>query len=260
MSPVSVLRGLVLEPSPGFVDRTLTAVGLVDDYAVLDGPAGRWHVSWGPRGVSLVVATEDPAEFARVHAGRVGRPLRAAAGLPVALERALRTQRVPKGLRVELSRLSSFEQAVLAKAREIPRGEIRPYAWVAREIGRPAAVRAVGTALGRNPVPVLIPCHRVVRADGRIGEYVFGSAAKRALLQHEGVDTEELARLAATGVRYLGSDTTAVFCLPSCRDARRIGAAHRVAFRDERAARAARYRPCRHCRPVADSAPPRLTG
>ena len=53
---------------------------------------------------------------------------------------------------------------MLAKAQEIPPGQVRPYAWVAGELGQPAAVRAVGMALGRNPVPVLIPCHRVVAA------------------------------------------------------------------------------------------------
>jgi O-6-methylguanine DNA methyltransferase len=54
---------------------------------------------------------------------------------------------------------------------EIPPGEVRPYSWIAREIGRPGAVRATGSALAKNPVPLLIPCHRVVRSDGRIGKY-----------------------------------------------------------------------------------------
>ena len=61
---------------------------------------------------------------------------------------------------------SPFEQDVWRKALEIPRGEVRPYGWVAAEIGRPRAVRAVGTALGHNPVPLIVPCHRVVRTDG----------------------------------------------------------------------------------------------
>ena len=52
------------------------------------------------------------------------------------------------------------------KALEIPRGEVRPYGWIAAEIGRPKAVRAVGTALGHNPIPLIVPCHRVVRSDG----------------------------------------------------------------------------------------------
>ena len=66
---------------------------------------------------------------------------------------------------------NEFERAVLEKALEIPRGEVRPYSWIASEIGRPKAVRAVGSALAHNPVPLVMPCHRVVRADGMIGQY-----------------------------------------------------------------------------------------
>ena len=74
---------------------------------------------------------------------------------------------------------------VLGATSTIPRGQTRPYGWIAAEIGRPKAVRAVGTAVGRNPVPLLIPCHRVVRSDGSPGEYVFGPDAKQALLARE---------------------------------------------------------------------------
>jgi len=86
---------------------------------------------------------------------------------------------------VDLSELSEFQRAVLAAAREIPFGEVRPYQWVAELIGRPRAVRAVGTALGDNPVPILIPCHRVVRSDGSLGGYLFGLSVKDRLLALE---------------------------------------------------------------------------
>ena len=66
------------------------------------------------------------------------------------------------------------------KALEIPRGEVRPYGWIAAEIGRPKAVRAVGTALGHNPVPLIVPCHRVVRSDGMIGQYSLGGPQQQA--------------------------------------------------------------------------------
>ena len=106
---------------------------------------------------------------------------------------------------------------------EIPRGEVRPYAWVAAELGRPLAVRAVGNAVARNPIPFVIPCHRVVRSDGRIGNYgAGGPMAKRAVLESEGMDTDEMERLPAKGVRFIGSDTTHIYCYPSCRNARRI--------------------------------------
>ena len=79
---------------------------------------------------------------------------------------------------LDLSGLSEFERNVLAATRTIPAGETRPYGWVAREAGRPRAVRAVASVLARNPVPLLVPCHRVVRADGAVGRYLFGAEHK----------------------------------------------------------------------------------
>ena len=84
---------------------------------------------------------------------------------------------------------TDFERDVWQKALEIPRGEVRPYGWIAAEIGRPKAVRAVGTALGHNPVPLIVPCHRVVRSDGTIGQYSLGGPEnKRTILEAEGLD------------------------------------------------------------------------
>ena len=138
------------------------------------------------------------------------------------------------------------------KALEIPRGEVRPYGWIAVEIGRPKAVRAVGTALGHNPVPLIVPCHRVVRSDGLIGQYSLGGPEnKRTILAGEGADPDGLEALARAGVRFFGSDTTRIYCMPTCRDARRTTERHLVHFPSAKAASAAGYRPCRHCRPVA---------
>src|SRR5438270_63301 len=101
------------------------------------------------------------------------------------------------GTRFDLRSVTEFERAVLLKAREIPRGEVRTYAWIAAQIGHPSAVRAVGSALRKNPVPVLIPCHRVVRSDGHIGGYALGgNAAKVRILAAEGLQQEEIQRLA----------------------------------------------------------------
>ena len=121
-----------------------------------------------------------------------------------------------------------------------------------REIGRPKAVRAVGSALGHNPVPVVIPCHRVVRSDGTIGQYALGAPMKRELLDGEGVDVEGIEALAATGIRFVGSDTTRIFCVPTCHDARRVTERHEVTFRNANEARAKGYRPCWHCRPAEE--------
>ena len=134
---------------------------------------------------------------------------------------------------------------------EILPGEVRPYSWVAKEIGKPNAVRAVGTALARNPVPIVLPCHRVVRTDGELGNYYYGTDVKRAVLAAEGMDMELMDDRVARGIRLVGSDTTLIFCHPTCRDARRITERHLVEFRDESDARGTGYRPCQHCRPAA---------
>ncbi|MDQ3947435.1 MAG: MGMT family protein [Actinomycetota bacterium] len=160
----------------------------MDEFVAVDGPAGRLFAAWNRRGVSFVTLTEDVSVFAERFADHFSRPLRAASRPPVALVRALETGEVPPSLRLDLNHLRPFPRAVLEATRRIPYGEVRTYAWVATEAGNPAAVRAAGTALGRNPVPFLVPCHRVIRSDGTVGHYGFGTDRKRALLTAEGVD------------------------------------------------------------------------
>ena len=161
--------------------------------------------------------------------------------------------------RVSLARMSSFQRLVLEKVDEIKRGSVRSYQWVAREVGHPRAARAVGMALGQNPVPVLVPCHRVVRADGSLGGYSLGTPLKASLgtplkarlLELEGLTGADVAH--SLTVLY-GRRTTGIFCFPTCAYAR--GHARRphpenvVPFRSAREAWAAGYRPCLVCRPA----------
>src|SRR5262249_24954688 len=120
-----------------------------------------------------------------------------------------------------------------------------------REIGRPGAVRAVGTALGHNPVPILIPCHRVIRSDGSIGEYSLGGPeAKRRILAAETVDAQALEQFARAGVRFNARVATHIYRSPTCRHARRTTPGHLVRFRSLAEAEAAGYRPCKVCRPA----------
>jgi methylated-DNA-[protein]-cysteine S-methyltransferase len=88
---------------------------------------------------------------------------------------------------VDLSSRSPFHQEVLRATARIPRGEVRTYGELAEIVGRPRAARAVGTAMARNPVPLLVPCHRVVPSSGGVGNYGFGSDLKGKLLADEGV-------------------------------------------------------------------------
>lgn len=82
-----------------------------------------------------------------------------------------------------------FSQAVWKACAEIPKGQVRTYGWIARRIGKPKSARAVGMALGKNPFAPVVPCHRVVGADGRLTGYSGpgGVAQKRRLLRAEGV-------------------------------------------------------------------------
>jgi O-6-methylguanine DNA methyltransferase len=235
--------------------EALVELGLADHYAEAPSPLGPIFVAWNGRGVSWVGTASDatsPEDAIRAHTGR---PISRADALPEGLARAIE-HRLAGDRRVtialDLRGSTSFEAAVWRKALEIPRGEVRPYGWVAAEIGRPKAVRAVGTALAHNPVPLVVPCHRVVRSDGTIGQYSLGGPDnKRRILAAEGLDTISLEAEAHAGIRFIGSDTTHIVCHPTCRDARRVTPRHRVPFGSLAAARAAGYRPCRHCRPVS---------
>lgn len=82
--------------------------------------------------------------------------------------------------------LTSFQRKVYTMVKEIPLGKTRSYAWVAREVGSPRAMRAVGTALKKNPFTLIVPCHRVVRSDGSPGDYDLGKDLKIKLLEIEG--------------------------------------------------------------------------
>ena len=253
------LAGLAAEAPAGLLDQ------VVARWVRVPGPIGDLSVAFTDRGIAYVRmsglqpadlaaasaeagASAEAADFADSFRRRFARPLLPADRPPAGLLPALRSGKTT-GLRFDLRGLTEFQADVLRAARTIPKGQIRPYAWIARQIGRPKAVRAVGSALAHNPVPVLIPCHRVTRSDGSGGEYVFGPSAKERLLRAENVDLAEIRSLARQDVFYIGSDTTGIVCFPTCHHARRITSAHRHGFRGIPEAEAAGYRPCQACRP-----------
>ena len=81
--------------------------------------------------------------------------------------------------------LTLFQKKVYTVVKQIPRGEVRTYTWVAQKIKSPGATRAVGTALRKNPFTIIVPCHRVVRSDGTAGGYALGADLKAKLLEIE---------------------------------------------------------------------------
>jgi O-6-methylguanine DNA methyltransferase len=184
---VAGLEALRTPAPPSVAHGALLRTGVADGFGHADSPIGRVAVAFGLRGVSAVILARgdeeaDAAELARVAA----RAVLPAARLPDEIVRAIAGERAR--VRVNLSAVGAFDASVLAATRRIARGEVRPYAWVAARIGNPRAVRAVGSALGRNPVPLIIPCHRVVRSDGSLGHYGLGDERKRTLLAAEGVE------------------------------------------------------------------------
>lgn len=251
LAALSVRAPVTLRPD------VLVEIGLLDRYARMDSPLGPLTVAWNGLGVSLVDSAADDATFEARHAATTGRSSEAAARLPDALAALLRRRldgdrrvRIPLDLRGH----SAFEQEVWRKALDIPRGEVRPYGWIAAEIGRPRAVRAVGTALGHNPVPLIVPCHRVVRSDGTIGQYSLGGPHnKRTILAAEGLDPDAMEAAAARGERLIGCVSTHIVCWPSCRTGKRMLARNRRPFRNLAEAAAHGYRPCKVCRPVDGS-------
>jgi O-6-methylguanine DNA methyltransferase len=186
-----------------------------------------------PRGVSLIRAErlEKPATAA---ARRLTERAREELGEYFEGKRAFFS--VP----VDLSASPDFQKKVLTAASHIPFGEVRPYAWVAQRIGHPRAVRAVGTALGRNPVPFIVPCHRVLQTGGGLGGYLFGTDVKSRLLSLE----------RHTPV-YEGCTSTRIVCRVGCVHGRHMRPDRRVVFASVADARSIGYRPCKVCRPQA---------
>jgi methylated-DNA-[protein]-cysteine S-methyltransferase len=100
----------------------------------------------------------------------------------------LRGKTVEFSDQLDLSAGTEFQRQVWSSCRSIPYGQTRSYGWIAKQIGKPGASRAVGNALGKNPVPIIIPCHRVLAAGGAIGGFSGGLATKRKLLALEGIE------------------------------------------------------------------------
>lgn len=177
----------------GVSEGVALGTGLADGFDLYESALGNVVVTFNPRGVSSVdLASEGFAErFADRFERRLFRaeaPSQWRRFIPEALE-AGRPGTVP----VDLRSVTAFQADVLHETARIPKGEVRPYSWLARRIERPRAVRATGSALARNPIPLIIPCHRVVRSDGQIGRYSLGDAHNKVvLLEREGVDLEAL--------------------------------------------------------------------
>jgi methylated-DNA-[protein]-cysteine S-methyltransferase len=181
--------GAVAESRRRVADWFAGAAPLIE-WDVIDSPLGPLFLAASNRGLCSV-------DFGLSEAGFLAEldPLACTERSPAALAPIARQLRdYFEGTRsefevaVDLSRLTPFQVSVLQAVRTIPAGTVWTYGQMARAIGKPQASRAVGQALGRNPVPVVVPCHRVIASDGSLGGYSGGGGlvSKRLLLNLEG--------------------------------------------------------------------------
>jgi len=173
------------------LESDAAADGLLDvAYRTVDSPVGTLLLAATNVGlVRVAYDIEDhDAVLARLARSVSPRVLRAPARLDTVahqLDEYFGKRRTTFEVPVDLRLAEGFRRSVVEHLREIDYGARESYAEVAAAVGSPRAVRAVGTACAHNPLPVVIPCHRVVRSDGSTGEYVGGAAAKSALLTLE---------------------------------------------------------------------------
>jgi methylated-DNA-[protein]-cysteine S-methyltransferase len=188
-------------PPPGFdagrlvggLARRAGAVGLLDvAYATLDSPLGKLLVAVTPRGLVRLAYEDEAVEDAVLAelAGRVSPRVLRAPERTDAVRRELdayfagerRTFATP----VDWSLVRGFAAGVLQATARVPFGSVTTYREVAEAAGSPRAYRAAGNALGSNPIPIVVPCHRVLHAGGGLGGYTGGLDRKRYLLRLEG--------------------------------------------------------------------------
>lgn len=194
-------RGLIVElqralsmPDAALHDRLVARAGhagLLDvAYRTVASAVGELLLAATPLGlVRIAFEREDhDAVLTRLAADVSPRILRDPRRLDAAarqLEQYFAGRRRRFALPIDLQLAGGFRRTVLTHLQDIPYGTTASYGTVAAAAGKPAAVRAVGSACSHNPLPVVVPCHRVVRSDGTLGQYLGGPAAKRTLLSME---------------------------------------------------------------------------
>ena len=143
---------------------------------------------------------------------------------------------------------SPFQQKVLRKLQEIPRGAVVSYQALGAAAGAPKGARAVGNAMHNNPVPIYVPCHRVIASDGGLGGYGGGAFRKLQLLRSEGFGLGN-ADVKLPDSAVWGHRETKIYCRKNCRTAARVDRSRILIFAGLDEARHAGLRPCKICRP-----------
>ncbi len=236
-----------LEPNMRFIRRREAAVGIADSpfgpLLIAVGPNGLLMVRYlsvqnAPQGIAILRLKFDPVEDERI-VGQVGDQIR----------RFIAGERDALDYRTDLSLVGGdFQRRALERLADVPFGAIITYHALAATIGAPNGQRAVGNAMASNPIPIYVPCHRVVRSDGVIGHYGGGTRCKVELLRTEGFAIDQSLRIPAQAV--CGHRVTHIFCRPDCSAARRTDPAKTLIFAGSEAARQAGMRACKLCHPT----------
>jgi methylated-DNA-[protein]-cysteine S-methyltransferase len=165
------------------------AAGLIDAaYDLTDTPVGTLLVATTDRGLCQISFDPDQGldELSRVIGRRVLRVPRRLEFVRRELDEYFEGRRTAFGLDVDITRVPDFQQLVLRELSHVPYGEVTTYGALASRVGKPRAARAVGGAMNRNPIPIVLPCHRVIGQSGSLVGYGGGLDRKRALLRLEG--------------------------------------------------------------------------
>ena len=158
------------------------------NYTCFQSPFGWVSVARSERGIVRVIfgaSTEAEADSLLLNGMKATKSHSGLSKAVDLLTRYFSGEAISFGLDLDLAAGTEFQTAVWEITRQIPYGEARSYGWIAQEIGKPKAVRAVGRAMGANLLPIIIPCHRVIRSDGGLGGYSGGLRWKRQLLELE---------------------------------------------------------------------------
>ena len=159
-------------------------------YRVIDSPLGPLWIAVGPKGVLAIHYGAAPshgelARIVRIYGPGVLPDPRKADPVARELDQYFSGKRKTFDVAVDLSTLTAFQRGILVATARVRFGEVSTYAKVAAKAGSLRASRAAGQALGSNPVPIVVPCHRILASDGSLGGYAGGLDAKRVLLQLE---------------------------------------------------------------------------
>jgi O-6-methylguanine DNA methyltransferase len=231
---------LAVKPAPaGLWERIMTEVRIFETAEASPAIWRLFAMEVSPQGIQRLILHDSAQEVtAEGGGGNRGAMSSLAVRARMQLTEYFCGERAIFQLPVDLNQCSDFERTVLEATATIPYGEVRSYTWIAKHIGRPGATRAVGNALHKNPVPIVIPCHRVVKSDGSIGGYAFGEAWKTRLLTLERDTTP-----------VVGCSSTRILCYRGCHHERRVRADNRIHFVDLSEALQSGYRPCTVCQP-----------